>query len=102
MPQRYVITVAFDVPPGARDHFLQLVKANASASVALEPGCLRFDVLTPTGAGGPDVFLYEIYESKQAFEQHQTMTHFRRFDEETRDLITGKTVHAFDGYENAK
>ncbi len=101
-PQRYVVTVAFDLLPAARDRFLQLVKANAAASVALEPDCLRFDVMTPVADGGPDVFLYEIYETRQAFERHQTMPHFLRFDAETRDLVTRKTVRAFDVFEHAK
>ena len=41
------ITVALDLVEGGLPEFLQLVRENAALSVAREPGCLRFDVLTP-------------------------------------------------------
>ncbi|MDQ3558780.1 MAG: antibiotic biosynthesis monooxygenase, partial [Pseudomonadota bacterium] len=43
----FAITVDFELAEGAREEFLKLVKANAAASVRDEPGCSRFDVLTP-------------------------------------------------------
>jgi quinol monooxygenase YgiN len=73
------------------------------ASVRLEPGCLRFDVLMPADAGAPPrVFLYEIYEDRAAFDLHLASEHFRDFDERSRDLVRGKTVLAFAVEENAK
>ena len=44
----YAITVSFELEEGAAEKFHPLVAENARQSVALEPGCLRFDVLSPT------------------------------------------------------
>ncbi len=98
----YAITVAFDLQGGARERFLELVSQNARTSVGEEPGCLRFDVLTPLGAEAPDVLLYEIYENRTAFEVHLASSHFRRFDEATRDLVQRKSVVEFWVSQNTK
>ena len=96
----YGITVNFELEEGAFDTFQRLVSENARESVATEAGCLRFDVLTPPGGG--EVFLYEIYRDRAAFDLHLATPHFRRFDEITRDLVRCKTVVAYSVQENAK
>lgn len=99
----YAITVSFELQDGAAEKFHRLVAENARNSVALEPGCLRFDVLFPTnGAVGREVFLYEIYTDQAAFDIHLASAHFRSFDEETRTLVRKKTVNAFTVDQNAK
>ena len=71
--------------------------------MALEPGCLRFDVLSPTdGARAREVLLYEIYTDQTAFDVHLASAHFRSFDEQTRTLVRRKTVNAFTVDQNAK
>ncbi|MBA3520809.1 MAG: antibiotic biosynthesis monooxygenase [Rhizobiales bacterium] len=94
----FAITVDFELAEGAREEFLKLVKANAAASVRDEPGCSRFDVLTPrgVGGGGDRVFLYEIYDDRTAFEAHLRTPHFADFDSATRPLVRRKTVVEFD------
>ncbi len=99
---RYAITVAFELESGAGARFRELVSTNAKASVAQEPGCLRFDVLVPAGPGAPEVLLYEIYRDRAAFDDHLATEHFLTFDRETRDLVRSKTVMAFSVEENAK
>ena len=76
--ERFAITVAFAVKPASRAHFLRLVRINAAASLKAEVGCLCFDVLVPLDAGGTDIFLYEVYKDRAAFESHLTSSHFRR------------------------
>lgn len=99
----FAITVAFELEEGAAEAFRPLVAENARQSVALEPGCLRFDVLFPTsGASGPEVFLYEIYTDQAAFDVHLASPHFRSFDEATRKLVRTKTVNAYTVDQNAK
>jgi quinol monooxygenase YgiN len=99
----YAITVTFELEEGSAEKFHQLVTENARQSVALEPGCLRFDVLVPTdGARAREVFLYEIYTDQAAFDVHLASAHFKSFDEETRSLIRKKTVIAFTVDQNAK
>ncbi|MFI0848617.1 putative quinol monooxygenase [Mesorhizobium sp. IMUNJ 23232] len=99
----FAITVAFELVDGAFPEFYQRVSENASQSVAVEPGCLRFDVLTPVEAGAsPQVFLYEIYRDRAAFDFHLASDHYRSFDLKTRDLVSKKTVWAYSVTENAK
>jgi len=100
----YVISVEFELEPGARERFLDLVKENAAASVRDERGCLRFDVLTPRSEGqsGADVLLYEIYTDRAAFDAHRTAPHFLAFDAATRRLVRRKKVTEFDIAENRK
>ncbi len=86
----FAVLVAFDLVPGACEAFTALVKENAATSVEREPGCLRFDVLTP---GSTDsVLLYEIYTDGAAFEEHLKSPHFLSFDSATQHLVARKTV----------
>lgn len=98
----FAITVSFELEDGTAEKFHRLVAENARQSVALEPGCLRFDVLFPTNALGREVFLYEIYTDQAAFDVHLASAHFKSFDEETRPLVRKKTVNAFTVDQNAK
>ena len=99
----YAITVSFELEDGAAEKFHPLVAENARQSVALEPGCLRFDVLSPAnGAIDHEVFLYEIYTDQAAFDFHLASAHFKSFDEQTRTLVRKKTVNAFTVDQNAK
>ena len=99
----FAITVAFELVDGAFAEFHRLVRENAAASVDREPDCLRFDVLTPLGGeAGRDVFLYEIYRDRAAFDRHLASDHFLAFDRLTRDLVKKKTVVAFAVAEHAK
>lgn len=93
----YVITVLFDLEEGAFEGFHRLVRDNAEESLRVEPGCRRFDVLTPLGAeaGRRQVLLYEIYDSRGDFELHLASEHFRAFDEQTRAMVLRKTVTEF-------
>lgn len=99
---RYAITVDFELEVGARERFMELIGENAAASVRDEPGCLRFDVLTPrkSGGGADRVFLYEIYADHAAFEAHLATPHFAAFDEQSRALVKRKAVAEFDVAEN--
>nr|WP_290445165.1 MULTISPECIES: putative quinol monooxygenase [unclassified Pseudomonas] len=64
------------VKPGSADAFLSAIQANATASVATEPGCLVFDV--SQDRDDPDViYLYEIYQDDAAYEAHTQTAHFR-------------------------
>ncbi len=95
--------MAFELLEGAFPEFHRLITENAALSVKLEPDCLRFDVLTPADAGGPtQVFLYEIYRDRAAFDLHLASDHFRQFDQRSRDLVIRKTVVAYAVQENVK
>ena len=96
----YVVTVAFEIRPEAAAVFLPLMLENARASLAEEPGCLRFDVCSED-MGGQDVgddappvrvFLYEIYRDRGAFDAHLASAHFQSFDAATRPMVASKQV----------
>ena len=104
MTDGFVIVAEFDLARERVDEFMRLVRANAAASVRDEPGCRRFDVLSPeTAAGGDErIVLYEIYRDPAAFEAHLLTPHFKAFQDATAGLVTGRAVRRFDLHENAK
>lgn len=90
----FAVTVTFRVEADQMERFLPLVIDNAQASLAHEPGCRQFDVCT--GPDQPDVvFLYEIYDSADAFAAHLETDHFQAFDLATAGMFASKTVGTF-------
>ena len=92
MDRRLVVLVEFDLHPGKEPEFRRLVLENAAASLRDEPGCSRFDVLTPEGGPGERIVLYEIYDDAAAFDAHLATAHFAAFNEATAPLVASKTV----------
>src|SRR5258708_8628969 len=88
---RFTITVEFDIVEGGMAGFMPLMLDNARLSRDTEPGCERFDVLTPVGQANK-VFLYEIYRDKDAFRAHVASVHFKSFDAATKTMIKDKRV----------
>jgi autoinducer 2-degrading protein len=88
----YVIVVEFKlVDRAATREFRDLIDDNARQSCALELGCRRFDVLVPSQADD-QIFLYEIYDDRAAFEAHICMPHFHSFKLKSAGLIKSKNV----------
>ncbi|WP_417522549.1 putative quinol monooxygenase [Marinovum sp.] len=88
----FAVTVSFTLYPDARDDFLPLMRENAQLSLELEPGCAQFDICTD---GGARVFLYEIYDSAEAFDAHLQSAHFKSFDAAVQEMIAEKTVQTY-------
>ena len=101
MVDGFVILVDFTLKPGAVEGFLAAVGRNAAASVKDEPGCRRFDVLTPE-ANDDHVVLYEIYASREAFAEHLKTAHYAAFKDATEGLVLTSTVGRLDLREHAK
>ena len=87
----FAVVVRFAIDPGARTGFMALLRENARQSVALEPGCRQFDIVEADGPPG-DVWLYEIYSDRAAFDTHLKTEHFLSFDAATRGMVMDKTV----------
>ena len=96
----FVVLVRFAIEAGKRAEFEALVKTNAAASVRDEPGCRRFDVLTPRD-GADEIVLYEIYDDADAFEAHKQMPHYLSFKEATASLVRSVNLDELDLNENA-
>ncbi|MEM9910528.1 MAG: putative quinol monooxygenase [Pseudomonadota bacterium] len=88
----FAVTVTFVLKPECFDAFLPLMLANAAKSKELEPGCRQFDVCV---GDDQSIFLYEIYDSTEAFEAHLQSEHYKSFDRATAALMETKTVHQF-------
>lgn len=89
----YVVTVAFEIAPGAMEAFLPLIGENARASLTGEPGCLRFDVCREEERDR--VFLYEIYRDRAAFETHLASAHYQAFSRAVESMVAAKTVETW-------
>lgn len=93
-PHLHVVLVDLVVEHGNLARFMPLMEANAAASLANEPGCLRFDICVDE-ADSQRIVLYEIYEDAAAFADHVASAHFKQFDSETKTLIASKAVRKF-------
>jgi quinol monooxygenase YgiN len=91
----FVITVDFTLKPGAMAAFRKLIDKNARDSCADEPGCRRFDVLAPTDVAD-QIFLYEIYDDRAAFDAHLKTAHFAAFNRESEALVISKKVAQYN------
>lgn len=90
----YAVCVTFTLRPGRIAEFLPLMQGNAQASLSGEDGCHQFDVATDQGR--PDeVFLYELYTDRTAFDTHLASAHFNTFDAEVADMIANKIVRTY-------
>jgi autoinducer 2-degrading protein len=102
---QYALWVELEVKPETAESFRAEVLRNARASVADEPGCLRFDVLEPAPPSSPQptrFHLYEIYVDEAAFKAHLATPHFHRFDQVTASWIAKKAVSFAQVTQNAK
>ena len=89
---RHVVLVELHVKLDDRSAFERLIRQNAAASLAHEPGCRQFDVLSPESPTDGRFVLYEIYADAAAFDAHLRTEHFRQFDAATSDMVTQKTI----------
>lgn len=90
----FAVIVTFQIAPGQMQAFMPLMVANAHASLTDEAGCRQFDVATDP-ARPEEVFLYELYADKAAFDQHLKSPHFKAFDAETAQMIKSKTLATY-------
>lgn len=90
----YAVCVTFQIKENWMEAFMPLMLGNARASLANEAGCLQFDVLTDP-ALADEVFLYELYTDRAAFDAHLTSDHFLAFDSAVADMIADKQVKRY-------
>ena len=91
----FVVTAQFSIDPGHYPEFMSAIVDNARQSRQYEPGCLTFDVCTdPTRSD--QVFLYEVYQSEAASEQHKRTGHFLHFQHSVAPWIVEKKVNVLN------
>jgi quinol monooxygenase YgiN len=87
----FVIVAEFEVKPESIDAFLEAAIADASASVANEPGCRQFDV-TVQEDQPHRVLLYEVYDSAAAFDAHLKTPHLAAFRDRIEPMVASRQV----------
>lgn len=90
----YVITVTFEIDAQHCEEFDNAMIEQARNSLALEEGCLFFDVCRDADRDNR-WFLYEIYTSEAAFQDHLASDHFYRFDVLVAPWIIDKQVRSW-------
>ncbi len=91
----YAVCVTFVLAPGQTAAFMPLILENAQTSLTQEPECQQFDVLTDPSK--PDqVFLYELYTDRMAFDAHLASVHFKTFDAAVAQMIATKDVQTWE------
>ena len=81
----YINAVDLDIVPAEMENFKAAIKENGAATVK-EPGCRQFDILVL--ASNPNhVFLYEVYDSEDAFKAHRASDHFKAYMAKTGNMV---------------
>lgn len=87
----FTVVVEFHIQPAHVLAFREAMVNNARQSVATEAGCHQFDVCCDP-ADPTLFFLYELYDSPEAFALHLKAAHFLDFDLATRHMVQSKQV----------
>jgi (4S)-4-hydroxy-5-phosphonooxypentane-2,3-dione isomerase len=90
----FVVVVDLEIVESAVEPFMALLRDNAAASLASEPGCRQFDVCVDPEAPA-SVLLYEVYDDRAAFDDHLKQPHFTAFDADAAPFIASKRVRMF-------
>ena len=88
----FVITVDFEIKSEFVNEFRNRVLKQAKDSLHNEEKCLIFDVCFDE-KNTNKVFLYEIYQDKDAFDYHLKSDHYLNFDKDVKNWVTKKIVN---------
>ena len=88
----FVITVDFEIKSEFVNEFRNRVLQQAKDSLNNEEKCLIFDVCYDE-KNTNKVFLYEIYQDKEAFDYHLKSDHYLSFDKDVENWVTKKIVN---------
>ena len=90
----FAVVVFFQVKVEFVNEFNTLILNNAKTSLEQESGCHQFDVCFDDDKPG-EVFLYELYDDKAAFDVHLASEHFLAFAEASAQMVVSKTLHLY-------
>ena len=89
----YVITVLFSIGAEHTSAFLQAIVANARSWLKNR---VADNFVCVSDRDPTDVFLYEVYDSKAAFDAHLASAHYRQFTESTPAWVIAKVINVFE------
>jgi autoinducer 2-degrading protein len=81
----YVVCVTIFVKQGQEENFIQATLENCKAT-RNEPANVRFDFLRSED-DNQRFFLYEAYETKNGFKEHQQTTHYLKWKETVAPMM---------------
>jgi autoinducer 2-degrading protein len=88
------LIVEYETHPGNEAVFLEAMRAHAKACLAEEPGCLRFEVLQPTGENGkavPNRFMAnELFAGHEALAAHRATPRWQALAERFKVLLASR------------
>jgi quinol monooxygenase YgiN len=86
----YVRIAQLEVDPRRLEEFKAALRENASMSVRVEPGV--FTIYAVSLKENPNRFLvFEMYKDEATYSAHRETSHFRKFFESTREMVTSRT-----------
>jgi quinol monooxygenase YgiN len=80
----FTVIAEFEVSLARLEEFLAAARDDATRSLADEPGCLQFDINVDEASPNSRVVFYEVYRSREAFDEHLETPHLEAF----RDFLT--------------
>jgi autoinducer 2-degrading protein len=87
----FTLLVQVEVRPHLRAEFERAIRDNAVASLARDPGCLRFEVLQV--ADDPTRWLfYEVYADEASWQRHRESPHFLDYKAIADRVLVSRTA----------
>lgn len=91
----FAVSVIFSIKDEHVESFRRLIYMHAARTLAREIGCRRFDV--GFDAEKPNtVFLYELYDDRDAFAVHADSDYVAKFFATANDWIASKEANRWD------
>ena len=88
--------VTVDVKEGFNDAFREIVLDEMKQSIKKEEGV--YVIYAATAKENPDKwYFFEIYENKKAYQNHRKTTHFKKYIEQTENIIENKEFINIEG-----
>jgi autoinducer 2-degrading protein len=92
----HILIVRIQIQPERKADFIREMLGDSKGSRNDEPGCLRFDVIQDE-ANPNQIFLYEVYKDKAAFDYHTQQPHMTKWRDAVKSWYAEPTV-VFRGY----
>lgn len=89
------VIVDFVVKPDHVDEFRKRMDRQAKDSLEREKGCRRFDVCTDP-EDRTKIFLYELYDDREAVKVHMETPHFKDFFGTVEPWLADKSIRVWD------
>lgn len=93
---KMAIIVEFETLPGKEGEFLANIREHARATLAEEPGCLRFEVIKPVERDGTPipnkVMVNELYADEAAVTAHEANPRLPKVGEKNKPLLASRRL----------